>query len=91
MARFLQIKVQILLRYGAIAVQFSLGPGLSQGAGLRSKTSCAGIAVQFDLGWIMSQDAEMFLKATGAESRLKEQLSGYIYGRMLLAKTVTKK
>jgi hypothetical protein len=39
----------------------------------------------------MSQDAEMFLKAPGAVSRLTEQLSSYIYGRMLLAKTVTKK
>jgi hypothetical protein len=29
----LQIKVQFKLRYGAIAVQFLLGPGLSQGAG----------------------------------------------------------
>jgi hypothetical protein len=49
MARFLQIKVQFWLRYGAIAVQSLLGPVLSQGAGCVSKTSSAGIAVQIVL------------------------------------------
>jgi hypothetical protein len=46
MARFLQIKVQVELDDGAIAVQFSLGPVLNQGAGCLPKPSCAGIAVQ---------------------------------------------
>jgi hypothetical protein len=39
----------------------------------------------------MSQDAEMFLKAPGAVSRLTEQLSSFIYGRMLLRKNRDKK
>jgi hypothetical protein len=39
----------------------------------------------------MSQDAEMILKAPGAESRVTERLSSFIYGRISPAKTVTKK
>jgi hypothetical protein len=35
------------LRYGGVAVQISLGPVLSQGAGCMTKPARAGIAVQF--------------------------------------------
>jgi hypothetical protein len=46
MARFLQIKVQFGLRYGAIAVQILLALDLSQVAGCMTKPARAGIAVQ---------------------------------------------
>jgi hypothetical protein len=39
----------------------------------------------------MSQDAEMFLKAPGAGSRVMKQLSSFIYGRMLFCKNRDKK
>jgi hypothetical protein len=92
MARFLQIKVQVKLGSGAIAVQTLLALLLSQGAGLRMKTSCAGIAVQF----LLTLDHESGCRnvfegtlrcITGYRTAIKLDLRQ----DALYAKTVTKK